>query len=167
MPSPVIASFNLGAPELLLILIILGSLSLLATVPAILACVVLSRVPRESRKQEPGLAFLLLIPIFSLVWTFFVHPRVAASLKTHFESKGDHSKGDCGAALALWLCITSACRVIPLLGILSAMASLVLLIVFYVKAFELSAEIQRASSQSPVPAPPAATSGAGPAARQP
>jgi hypothetical protein len=147
MPSPVVAFFSIGAPELLVILLVLGLLSVLAAVPAILACVVLSRVPRESRKQEPGLAFLLLIPIFSLVWTFFVHPRVAASLKAHFESRGDHSKGDCGASLALWLCITSVCRVIPLLGILSALASLVLLIVFYVKAFELSAEIQRAARQ--------------------
>jgi hypothetical protein len=118
---------------------------LLAAVPAVLAFIVLSRVPPQHQKQSPGLAFLLLIPCFSLVWAFFVHPKVAESLKSYYASIGDTSVGDCGASLALWLCICPILGLIPLIGLLAGLAGLILLIVFYVKAFELSGKLPRAA----------------------
>jgi len=105
---------------------------LLAAFPAWCAYTVLSSIPVRHRKQSPGLASLLLIPYFSMVWAFFVHPRVAQSLKSYYYSQGTPANGDCGDALALWSC---------LLGIICGPAALVLLIIFYVKAFELSAKM--------------------------
>lgn len=116
---------------------------LLAAIPAILAFVVLSRLPPPHQKQAPGLAFLLLIPCFSLVWAFFVHPRVAESLKSYYASVGDNSVGDGGASLALWLCICPILGLIPFLGPLAGLVGLILLIIFYVKAFELSSRIRK------------------------
>ncbi|PTY07132.1 hypothetical protein DB347_07415 [Opitutaceae bacterium EW11] len=135
---------GLGAPELLLLMVIPAMLLFLGAIPAILAAVVLSRIPRPHRKQEPGLAFLLLIPFFSLIWAFFVHPRVAESLRSYYASSGDQSVGDCGAGLALWLCICPILAFIPLLGLFAGIAGLVLMIVFYIKAFELSGRIPKA-----------------------
>ena len=139
-----IAALMLGGSEILLIFFLCGLFLVLAAVPAILAFAVLSRIPAPYRKQEPALAFLLLIPLFSLIWAFFVHPRVAESLKTYFTAAGDVSVGDCGGSIAMALCICSVCSIIPFFGWLAGLASLVLLIVFYVKAFELSARIPRA-----------------------
>ena len=135
--------FGIGGPELLVIGMILGALTIVAAVPAVLAFIVLKRVPPPYRAQTPGLAFLLLIPLFSLAWMFFVHPRVAASLKNYAEGNGDNTRGDCGASLALWLCICAAGEIMPGIGIFSGIAALVLLILFYVKAFDLSSSITR------------------------
>jgi len=135
--------FGLGLPELLVITMILSTLLVFAAVPAILAYLVLSRIPPQFRKQDPGMSFLLLIPLFSVVWNFFVHPKVAESMKAYFDAQGPHTYGDCGGSLALWLCICGACSFVPLLGLFAGIAGLVLMIVFYVKAFELSARIPK------------------------
>jgi hypothetical protein len=70
---------------------------------------------------------------------------VAESLKSYFNEKGDASVGDCGASIALWLCICPLLALVPIVGIFAGLATLVLLIIFYVKAFELSGRIQRSS----------------------
>ena len=143
MHTPIAFVYGVGASEILLICLVLGLYLVAFAIPAILAFTVLSRVPQSYRKQEPGLAFLLLIPIFALIWVFFVHPRVAQSLQGYYAAAGDTSAGDCGASIALALCICTVCSIIPLLGWLAGLAGLILLIVFYVKAFELSARIPR------------------------
>lgn len=140
--TPIIAGMlGLGMPELILVMTIVSILLVFAAIPSILAYKVLSRIPPQFRKQEPGMAFLLLIPFFSVIWNFFVHPKVAESLKSYFDAQGTHAHGDCGGSLALWLCICGACAFVPILGFVAGIAGLVLLITFYVKALELSARI--------------------------
>lgn len=143
MHLPIAGIFGLGGPEVLIIALILGIFLLLAAIPAVLAYIVLSRVPQEHRKQSPGSAFLLIVPFFSLIWMFFVHPKVAESLQSYFAAAGDASVGDCGASFARWLCICSLCALIPVLGLIAAAAALVFLVLFYAKAFELSARIPK------------------------
>lgn len=116
---------------------------LLAAIPATLAFIVLKRLPLAYRRQSPGLAFLLLIPFFSLVWAFFVHPKVAESLRDYFHAT-NQPKPDDGEKLALWLCICPIIGFVPLIGVVAGLATLVLLVMFYVKAFELSAQIPAA-----------------------
>jgi hypothetical protein len=143
--TPILAAlFGLGLPELLVIACILGVLLLLSAIPAVLAYIVLNRVPPQFRKQSPGMAFLLLIPIFNIIWSFFVHPKVAESLQAYFNAQGSQAHGDCGGALALWLCICGACSFVPFIGLFAGIAGLVLAILFYVKAFDLSAKIGQA-----------------------
>ena len=134
---------GLGGAELMIILMIVGMLFVFSAIPAILAYIVLSRIPPQFRKQQPGMAFLLLIPFFSLIWNFFVHPKIAESLKACFDAQGPHAHGDCGGSLALGFCICSVCSLIPFVGFLAGIAGLVLLILFYVKVFELSAKIPK------------------------
>lgn len=141
MNTGILAAFGIGGAELLIISVILMIVLLLSAIPAVLAFSVLTKVPPAHRKQTPALCFLLLIPIFSVVWSFFVHPKVAESLKSYFVSTEDNTVGDCGASLALWMCICAACSWVPILGPISAIASLVLAILFYVKAFDLAKRI--------------------------
>lgn len=134
--------FNLAETELVITTVIV-ILLVIAAIPALLANIVLSRIPEQHRKQNPGLAFLLIIPLFSVIWAFFVHPRVADSLKSYYDSLGAHQYGDCGRSLALWLCICSVCVFVPFLGMFAGLATLVLLILFYVRAFNLSSKIPK------------------------
>ena len=143
MNLPVAGVFGFGTPELLVIGFLLSFLLVVSAVPAVLAFIVLNRVPVEHRKQEPLLAFLLLIPLFAVIWAFFVHPRVAASLKAWSEARGIQTNGDCGGSLALALCICGVLSFLPFLGLLAGLAALVLLVIFYAKAFELSAQLAR------------------------
>jgi hypothetical protein len=132
-------------PELVVIVLIVGTLLVFAAIPAVLAYQVLNRIPPQYRKQQPGLAFLLLIPLFSLVWNFFVHPKVAESIKAYYDAQGTHTNGDCGGSLALWLCICCVCSLVPFVGMFAGIGGLVLMILFYVKAFELTGRIPKSA----------------------
>ena len=100
-----------------------------------------TRIPRGFRKLEPGLVWLLLIPCFNLIWNFFVFPRISESFKAYFDSVGDTSVGNCGRDLGFGYAICAAASAIPFVGCLTGIASLVLFILFLVKANELKNRI--------------------------
>ena len=100
-----------------------------------------TRVPRGFRKLEPSLVWLLLIPCFNLVWNFFVFPRMSESFKAYFDSVGDASVGNCGRDLGLGYSICSAASMIPFVGCFTGIASLVLFIIYLIKANELKNRI--------------------------
>jgi hypothetical protein len=128
--------FMLGGAEFLIVCFIALFVFPLWILPAILAYVALERIPVEDRKQNPGLALLLLIPLFSLVWAFFVYPRISDSLESYFSRRGDRSVGDCGRTVAIVFCV---CSLIPFIQIVG----LVCMIIFFVKVFSLTARIER------------------------
>lgn len=153
MITPVIAALSFGAgPELGAVFFLAFGLFFLtlAALPSVLSFLLLNRIPVEHRQQTPGLAFLLLIPFFNLIWAFFVYPKIADSLQSYFRSRGENV-GDAGHGIALATCICSVCAIIPLLGMFAGLAALVLLIIFFVKAFDLSGRIPRPISSSPTP----------------
>jgi hypothetical protein len=128
--------FVFSGAELFIVAIVLLFIFPLWIVPAILAYFALDRIPPEDRKQDPALALLLLIPLFSLIWAFFVYPRISASLESYFARRGDRSEGDCGRSLALVFCI---CSLIPFVHIVA----LICMIIFFVKIFGLTGKIER------------------------
>ncbi len=107
----------------------------------VVICALLSsafkRVPPPFRKLEPGLVWLLLIPCFSLIWNFFVFPRFSQSYRGYFDASGRTDVGDCGAAVGLAYCVTCVCSLVPYLGCVTGIASLILLILFLIKANDL------------------------------
>lgn len=130
---------------------------IIAVAIAILICWYLSsclkRVPPQFRRQEPGLVWLLLIPCFPIIWNFFVYPKIAESYQAYFDSVGRTDVGDCGRSLAMWYCILTVIglpagfvlSLIPILGPLAScvmsLATLVLWIMFLVKAGSLKGQI--------------------------
>jgi hypothetical protein len=129
--------FGFGGAELFIIMMIMFFAFPLWIVPAILSYIALERIPVEDRKQNPGLALLLLIPVFSLIWAFFVYPRISASLESYFARRGDRSEGDCGRTVAIVLCV---CSLIPFVQVIA----LVCMVIFFVKVFGLTGKIERA-----------------------
>ena len=99
-------------------------------------------IPAKHRAMEPEKVWLLMIPCFGIVWNFFVFPGLSKSFKSYFDSVGDATVGDCYAQVALWYCVSSACCIIPCLNYIAGPASLVLFIVYLVKAYELKEKIK-------------------------
>ena len=100
-----------------------------------------ARIPPPFRQMEPGQVWLLLIPCFNIVWNFFVYQKLSDSYKSYFNATGRYEVGDCGKAIGLAYCICTCCSLIPYLGILPAIAALVLLIIYVVKALSFKAMI--------------------------
>jgi hypothetical protein len=48
----------------------------------------LNAIAPENRKMEPGKAWLLLIPLFNLIWVFNTVSKVSESIYAEFSSRG-------------------------------------------------------------------------------
>ncbi len=136
------------AAALAVMLIILFVALLIGLAIAVGICIMLhiiqARVPVEHQKISPGMIWLMLIPLFGLVWNFFVFQRIPDSYQSYFDSVGDESVGDCGKGIGLWYAICAACSIIPCVNYIAGPAALVLLIIFLVKLFGLRGRIPEA-----------------------
>jgi len=107
------------------------------------------RIPPEHRQMDSWQVFLLLIPCFNIIWNFFVYPRLAESYQSYFRSVGRTDVGDCGQQVGLWYAICSAVSIIPIVNYIAGPASLVLLIIFLVKAASLKGQIPPGGKPTP------------------
>ena len=78
----------------------------------------LKRIPEPYRQQQPGMVWLLMIPLVGIVWNFFVYPNLSRSYQAYFAAQGRTDVGDCGAGIGLAYCICAAVSLIPYLGML-------------------------------------------------
>ncbi len=60
-----------------------------------------ARLPARYRRMEPGMVWLLLIPLFNLYWQFVVYLGLSQSYQAYFRARGRRDVGDCGYALAM------------------------------------------------------------------
>ena len=123
--------------------VILAIALAVAIVIIILLSGCLKVIPPEHRLMEPGMVWLLLIPLFNLVWMFFVYIRIPRSYQRYFAAQGRTEFGDCGEQLGLWtaICAVASMVPIPVLNMLVSLASLVLLILFLVKVVGLKKHV--------------------------
>ena len=101
----------------------------------------LKAIPEEHRRMPPGQVWLLLIPLFNLVWNFFVFQRIPESYQSLFYSRGRTDVGDAGKGIGLWYSIAAACAIVPCLNYIAGPAALVLLIIYLVKIFGLKGQL--------------------------
>lgn len=129
-------SFGLGPAELVVILIVLAIL----VVPGVFYILSLKRALEKcspaSRTMDPGMAWLLLIPLFNLVWQFIVVGHMARSLGNEFRSRGIPAEPEPGKSLGMAMCILGACGMIPILGVLASLAGFVCWILYWVRIAE-------------------------------
>jgi hypothetical protein len=128
---------NLGVTEIILILIIAMGFGL---IPKIFYLITLqntiNEIRPENRRMEPGQVWLSLIPIFGLVWQFIIVANLGDSLKAEFQSRNLPSEEDRpGYSIGLAYCILACVSVIPFVGFLTGIASLVCWIVYWVKVY--------------------------------
>ncbi|MFN0030788.1 MAG: hypothetical protein ACKVOR_01365 [Flavobacteriales bacterium] len=94
----------------------------------------LKAVRIENRTMPPGQVWLLLIPLFSLVWNFFVVNRVADSLANEYASRGlTPEEIRPGYNVGLAMAILQVCGLIPVLGGFAGLGALICWIIYWVK----------------------------------
>jgi hypothetical protein len=101
----------------------------------------LNRCSPENRAMAPGMVWLMLIPLFNIVWNFFVVINVAKSLGAEFQKRGITEEANPGQKLGMIMCILTVCGIIPILGILCSLGALVCWIIYWVKVAGFSAKI--------------------------
>jgi hypothetical protein len=93
---------------------------------------VLNAVAPANRKLEPGLVFLLLIPLFNLVWNFIVIGKLRDSLQAEYAARDLQGDGFAyGVGLAM--CILAVCGIIPIINLLAGIPALICWIIYWVK----------------------------------
>ncbi len=137
-------------------------------VPAILFLITqqntLKAIQRENRTMSPGEVWLQLIPLFNLVWQFFVVTRISDSLRKEFNSWSNdtifgaegneannmgYPRPTYGIGLAMCICVCCAMLIYvkdPILGMLGSLASLgslVCWIIYWVQLGQFKNKVKR------------------------
>ncbi len=99
----------------------------------------------SSRTMEPGMVWLLLIPLFNVVWHFIVVSALARSLGNEFRVRNIATENpEPGKTLGIAMCVCGACSMIPLVNLVAALPNLVLWIMYWVKIAEFSRRLDQA-----------------------
>ena len=101
----------------------------------------LKRISVENRVVEPGNVWLMLIPIFNLVYAFILYPKISESVKNEFLKRGLSDSGDYGKSLGTAMAVLGLCGFIPSLGGFAGIADLVIWIIYWVKMSEYKSKL--------------------------
>ncbi len=104
----------------------------------------LQRCSPENRIMSPGSTWLMLIPLFNLVWIFIIVTQVAESLEREFRKRNIPVEPAPGKSIGLAWCILTICCIIPLVGIFTGIAAIVCWILYWVKIAGFSATLASA-----------------------
>jgi hypothetical protein len=107
-----------------ILVVIIGYYGLLSSI--------LRKCSPASRTMQPGLVWLLLIPLVNLIWGFFVVSALGKSLANEFNSIGTPVE-DPGKSIGIAMCICHACGLIPYVNFLTLPTGFVLWIIYWVK----------------------------------
>ena len=114
-------------------------------IPLIFYCLTLqkalNRVSPENRAMQPGMVWLLLIPLFNIVWNFFVVLNMAKSLGAEFKKRNIAEEPEPGKGIGLTACILMCCTIIPVVGGLAGLGYLVCWIIYWVKIAGFSGKL--------------------------
>ncbi len=122
-PAMLFAGWRLGIWIIVLVVFILYLITLMNT---------LNAVSPQNRRLTPGLVFLLLIPLFNLVWNFIVVTKIRDSLQAEFSARNLQAQGF-GYGVGLAMCILYIVSIIPLINLLAAPAALICWIIYWVQ----------------------------------
>ena len=125
-------------------------------IPAIFYILTLQKALTQSapvsRTMEPALMWLLIIPFVHLIFSFFVVLAMSKSLANEFARRGmPNYDPQPGQAVGLAMSICGCCTVVPLLGLITFWAFLVLWIIYWVKIADYSRRLSIYPGALPVP----------------
>lgn len=105
----------------------------------------LKEIDESNRQMPPSNVFLIFIPLFNLGFAFYMYQKISESIKLEAESRGFPPFGDSlkglGLAIAIAGVIQFGCKllqeggdVFATISGIASLASLVLMIIYWVKA---------------------------------
>jgi len=136
--------------------IMIGALvfAVIMLIPAIFYLLTLqkafNRCAPESRAMNPGLVWLMLIPVFNLVWHFMIVLNMAKSLGAEFQKRGIPEEPKPGQNLGLAMCILACTGIIPLVGMLGSLGAFVCWILYWIKISGYSNKLAAPAPTVPV-----------------
>lgn len=108
----------------------------------------IGRCTPVNQAMSPGLVWLSMIPVFCLVWDFFIVINVAKSLGAEFRSRGMAEPEAPGKTLGLVMCILTCCAGIPGIGGFIGLGAFVCWIIYWVQIAGFSAKIEAPASEA-------------------
>ena len=119
---------------------------------------VLRKCNPSSRTMQPGMVWLLLVPLLNLVWTFLVVTALADSLGNEFRlRKLPTNDPKPGRSVGIAMAVCGACSVIPFLNLLAMPVNLVLWVIYWIKIAGFSRQLDMLPVAAAIPANPQAT----------
>jgi hypothetical protein len=100
----------------------------------------LNRCAPASRAMSPGMVWLMLIPIFNLVWQFFIVLNMSKSLAAEFQRRGIPEEPEPGQTIGLIMCVSS---------LLCGPVYLIFWIIYWVKIAGFSSKLAAPWAQAP------------------
>ena len=126
--------------------LVIGVLYILTLRRALLLCA------PQNRAASPDSAWLLLIPLFNLVWQFVLYPRISLSLEREFRQRGLPIERDPARSLGLAVAILHVCSFV--LRFLAGFAFLVCFVLCWSKISGYARQLEANSAAVPLPAAP-------------
>jgi len=105
-----VASLRTGVKIFCLFYIVIGILYLLTLSNALKKCSV------SSRTMRPGMIWLMLIPVFNIIWQFFVVVGLAKSVDNEFQTRRiPNTQPRPGMSVGIAMCVCMVCAILPFL----------------------------------------------------
>jgi hypothetical protein len=138
------------------LMILMFFFSVLFLIPAIFYLLTLQNALTKcapgARTMEPGMVWLLLIPLFHLIWSFFVVMALGKSLGNEFRRRGIPSADPLpGQNIGMAMCICGCCAILPLINFFAGPAAFVLWIIYWIKIAEFSRLLDLPAALYPAP----------------
>jgi hypothetical protein len=97
----------------------------------------LREISSENRRMQPEQVWLSLIPLFGIIWQYFIVARMADSLYMEFNKRNIRSAEQRpGYNYGIAYCILLTAGVIPMLGFLAVLGAAVCWVIYWVKISE-------------------------------
>jgi hypothetical protein len=115
-------------------------------IPAILYLITLQNtlkaISRENRTMEPGNVWLMLIPLFSIVWQFIVVNKIASSIRAELNARGVPVDQGPGLSIGLAMCVLCCVSIIPVIGVFFGLAAFICWIIYWIKIAGFKKQIE-------------------------
>lgn len=146
---------DLGATETGIIIGMMLAALLLLLIPTIFWLLTLQkalgRCRAENQAMAPAMVWLMLIPLFNIVWQFILVINVSKSLKNEFVSLNtEPDTAEPGKAVGLAMCILNVISTVPYLGTVLGIGGLVCWIIHWIKIAGYSSRIASLQAEQAV-----------------
>lgn len=102
----------------------------------------LKAISPENRKMEPGMVWLMFIPVFGMVWQFIVVNRMADSIQAQLNKAGVSVTSRPAHGVGIAMCVLFCTGWIPVVGSLGTVAGIICWIIYWVKIAEFKKNIE-------------------------
>jgi hypothetical protein len=144
------SSYNEEA--LFMVLAIVGVIFLVTIVIAIFYLLTLSRTlalcAPQNRTIQPGQVWLMLIPLFGIIWNFIMVNRIADTLANEFRMRNIQSNEQRpGYQAGITMAICGAIGIIPYIGSIAGIVQFIMWIIYWVKMSGFKTQLEQTPFQ--------------------